>query len=277
MALGDSVADEFMGGFLDVILKLPTVAFTIALGVVLLYWLSVVLGALDLDILGGGDAGDHAGGDTGGDADGGDADGGDADTADGNAPHGGILGALGSVELRRVPMTVRVSFLTIYAWLLCAQGELTLFPLFVRWGVPAALFHTALASVAIVLSIRLTAFSVKPLVSVFTTQSAKKKENLVGVVAEVSTSRIDDRFGQILVSDGGAGLLIDARYEGETVFHRGDKVVITWWDAERDVVLIEPLDRSTSVRASDSISSTTKAEHEVQEHAQKRKDTSESR
>jgi hypothetical protein len=262
-----------MGGFLNIILSLPTVAFTIALGVVLLYWFSVMLGALDIDVLGGGDAGEHAGG---GDADGGDADG-DTETASSATQHEGILGALGSVELRRVPMTVRVSFLAIYAWLLCAQGELTLFPLFARWGVPPALFHVGLAILAMVLSVRLTAFSVKPLVSVFTTRGAKKKENLVGVVAEVSTSRIDARFGQVLVSDGGAGLLIDARYEGDTTLHRGDKVVVTWWDAERGVVLIEPLDRSTTVRVSDTTSNSSKGDHEVQEQTRKRKDASDSR
>ena len=41
--------------FLQVIVSLPTVVFTVLVGASLLYWLSVVLGALDVEILGGAD------------------------------------------------------------------------------------------------------------------------------------------------------------------------------------------------------------------------------
>ena len=38
---------------IDASLQFPTVVFTIGLGIVLVYWLFVLLGALDIDLLGG--------------------------------------------------------------------------------------------------------------------------------------------------------------------------------------------------------------------------------
>lgn len=42
-----------MTGLLEACLRVPTVIFTIALGIVLLYWLFVLVGALDIDLFGG--------------------------------------------------------------------------------------------------------------------------------------------------------------------------------------------------------------------------------
>ncbi len=244
-----------MGRFLQVITHAPTVAFTVVLGVALVYWVTVVLGALDIEVLGGpdhADAGD-AGGDAGdaGDADGGDADGhGDGDGHDGHDGahthahahgHDGLLGALGGTDLRRVPTTVRVSFVAVYAWLASTLGALALEAPAARAGVPHAAFAALLGVVALVVGMRLAGYTVRPLAAVFERESAQKKSGLVGRVAEVSTGRLDAGFGQVLVKDGGAGLVIDARHEGPALT-RGVRVVVVSWDDERGVATVEPLD-----------------------------------
>ena len=49
-----------MNELLEASLRFPTVVFTIGLGIVLIYWLFVLIGALDIDVLGGADVGDAA-------------------------------------------------------------------------------------------------------------------------------------------------------------------------------------------------------------------------
>ncbi len=245
--------------FLQVIVSLPTVVFTVLVGVSLLYWLSVVLGALDVEILGGADGADggadgaadgaHDGGHDGGHdaADGGDGDGGDHD--------GGAFSALGGMELRKVPVTVRVSFVAIFGWLVSALGALTLAAPLARLGVPAVVFDVGLALVSLVLAVRLAGFAARPLAPVFAGTNAQRKKHLVGQLAEVCTGRVDARFGQVMVHDGGAGLILDARHDGEAL-KRGDRVVITAYDEDKSLVSVEPIDR-THVRASPRAAPTT--------------------
>lgn len=258
-----------MGVVVQVILSFPTVVYTVALGVAMLYWASVMLGALDLDVLGGADGGadgaheglgdggadvGHHGGDgghhgsDGGDGDAGDADG-DGDN-DGDAQgHGGVLTALAGVSIRRVPMTVALSTTVIVAWLLCALAELTLAAPARAAGVPMGVFDVGLLVLSLVVALRAAGVAVRPLAPLFAARRATRKEALVGRLAEVSTARLDGRFGQVLVGDGGAGLLLDARYEGDAGLRKGDRVVVTHWDAERGVAHVEPIDRVTGVRA----------------------------
>src|SRR5438874_1442241 len=94
-------------------LQFPTVVFTILLGIVLVYWVFVLLGALDIGHghadAGGGDVGDVGGdaGDAGG-HDGGDG-GHDADGDSGFAIWRGL--GLGSV-----PLTISISIIVLVCW-----------------------------------------------------------------------------------------------------------------------------------------------------------------
>jgi hypothetical protein len=247
---------------LDAIVTFPGAMYTVLLGVVLLYWASMLLGAVDLDLLGGAEHGGadgavegaahgdgvadaHGGhGHDGGDADGGD---GDADGGDGDADGGGVLSALGALGLRKLPMTVSVSLLVIWGWLLSVLGALTLAAPAARY-VPLGVFRGLLFAVAALASLKLASVSARPIAPLFVANKASRREHLVGKTAEVSTGRLDAGFGQVLVGDGGAGLLIDARYEGGAALKRGDRVVVASWDADRGYVLVEPLDRFTALR-----------------------------
>ena len=110
------VALRAMTRILQVIVSLPTVVFTVLVGVSLLYWLSVMLGALDLEVFGDADAGHDA---IGGDGHHG------HDVGGANGDHGDVLSALGGVELRRVPVMVRVSFVAIFGWLVSGKVATT--------------------------------------------------------------------------------------------------------------------------------------------------------
>ncbi len=275
-----------MGGLLHAIETFPGALYTVLLGLVLLYWLTVVVGAVDLDALGGaehgaggaakgmldgavdgaadgvahaaeatgalgspadavgasGSVGDLGGGHTG--AEGAGAEGAGAEGAGG---HGGVLSALGGVHLRRVPVTVAGSVVVIYGWLLTVLAKVTAGPALERMGLPSWVLGMALGVVSLLAAVRLAAWSVRPLAPLFATRPARTRADLIGKEAEVTTGRLDATFGQVSVIDGGAGLILDARFDGGTL-RRGERVVVSHWDLDRNVVLVEPLDRFTRVR-----------------------------
>ncbi|MEZ4390702.1 MAG: hypothetical protein R3A48_06360 [Polyangiales bacterium] len=226
-----------MGPFLEAILSFPAVVYTALLGAVVLYWAAVLVSGVDLDSQG--DA-SHV------ELDGGELDGHDHGDL-GDHDHGAlgtaheVFDLLGTVSLRRVPLTVRVSLVVIFGWLVSVLGWLALAPLLgpaaSSWPLGAGL--TLLSAVA---GVRLAGWSARPLVPVFTPKHAPSQGDLAGRDAEVTTGRVDRAFGQVLVRDGGAGLLVDARYDGPTPLSKGARVVVTHWDDELKCVHVEPLD-----------------------------------
>jgi hypothetical protein len=234
---------------LDAVVTFPGAVFTVLLGVVLLYWLSMLVGAVDLDVLGGAE---HGGADAAAEGalhggEGAEAHGGDADGGDGGDADGGVLSALGALGLRRLPMTVSVSLLVIWGWLISVLGTVSLAEA-ASHVMPSSVFRGLLFVVALASSLKLASVSARPIAPLFVANNASRREHLVGKVAEVSTGRLDAGFGQVLVGDGGAGLLIDARHEGGAALKRGDRVIVTSWDADKGFVLVEPIDRFTALR-----------------------------
>lgn len=228
-----------MQGFLQTILGFPAVVYTALLGAVLLYWTFVLVSGIDLD-----DQGAEGHGDSAGDADGdGDVDGAEHahEGAASTAHH--VLDLLGALELRRVPLTVRVSLVVIFAWLVSVLGWVGL-----GARLPELPLRALLTVASLLLGVRLAGWVARPLVPVFTPKRAPSQADLGGRDAEVTTGRVDRGFGQVLVQDGGAGLLVDARYEGPSPLGKGAKVIVTHWDAERGVAYVEPLDAGGGLR-----------------------------
>jgi hypothetical protein len=224
-------------------LQFPTVVFTIALGIVIVYWLFVLLGALDIDLLGGdvdvdvsgaakgvgdvltggakgGAEAFHAGGDAGGDL------GGDAD---GDLDGGGLWHVLG---LGDVPVTISVSLITLLAWVgsLLAMHAL---------GIGGWLTLVVLV-VAVVVALPIAALLVRPLAPVFAVQEGKTNAEYVGCVCTITTGRVDDRFGQAMVEDGGTVLEIAVRCDRPGQLTRGDRALIIEFDRERQTYIVEP-------------------------------------
>ena len=220
-----------MQGFLHAIMGFPAVVLTVLLAAVMIYWVFVLASGIDLDDQGADGQGDgHHDGDADGD--------GDIDASD-HAAGGGhvLLDLLGAVELRRVPLTVRVSLVVIFAWLVSVLGWIGLSGL-----LPETPLRALLTVAALLLGVRFAGWAARPLVPVFTPNRAPTQTDLGGRDAEVTTGRVDGGFGQVLVHDGGAGLLVNARYEGAAALTKGTRVLVTHWDAERNVAYVEPLE-----------------------------------
>ena len=238
-----------MNEVLRLALSFPGVVYTVLLGVVLVYWLFVVLGAIHLgdgsadghfDGIGdhGADVGDvgHHGGDV---ADGGDA--GDIGDGDGDAGEGSALAALiHALHLRSVPATVIFSLIITFSWLVCTTamqlvsrampaGSQTVFGWLVLAGSP-------------LLALPLTSLSARPLAKVFAHRSGTSHSDLIGKICVVRTGTVSSTFGEASLEDGGAGLVLRVRVDRELPVKRGDQMLIVEWDRERESFLVEPLE-----------------------------------
>jgi hypothetical protein len=207
-----------MNELFEASLRFPVVVFTIGLGIVLVYWVFVLLGALDIDLLGGGD---HDIGDVGGHDVGHDGHDVDAD---------GVFAKLG---LGVVPITITVSFIMLVGW----TGSLLVMNHFghIAW-LKYALLPGMLAA-----SMLVTGVLVRPLAPVFKIREGKSNREYVGHTCTISTATVDDNFGHANVEDGGTTLDIDVRCDQPGKLSRGDKAIIIEFDEDRQAYLVEPV------------------------------------
>ena len=218
-------------------LRFPTVVFSIGLGIALLYWICVLLGALDIDLFGGNADIDIAGAGKGlGDAiasgKGGaealkgaklDADGGD----------GGLWAGLG---LARVPITISVSVIFLVCWAISLLAMYYL-PGLVgtgSWVAPAILPAT------LIVGLPVSGLLVRPLGGVFELREGKSNRDYVGHTCTITTGNVDDGFGQATIEDGGTVLVIPVRCDRAGALARNDKALIIDFDTERQAYVVEP-------------------------------------
>ncbi len=271
---------------LDVLTTFPTVLFTIVLGVASIYWLFVVLGALDLNILGGaedgidgaigaakgasegaldgmagaakgasegafdGMAGAAKGASEGAldghgfhGADGGHGvDGHGLDGADADGLHGGHAGEafslIGALRLRRAPITVVITFFSLFGWITSIFLTTTVAPLV---SMPVWLSGALMLLLATTAALLCTSVAIRPLERFFAVHTAKSAKDFVGQVGVVSTGYVDTTFGQATLEDGGAGLILQVRCD-DTTLKRGDRVLLVGFDKETGCYDVEPFE-----------------------------------
>lgn len=203
-------------------LVFPTVVFSLLISLVLVYWLFVLLGALDIDAL-----------DIDADLEV------DADVdVDGEAMAGKGLFAdwLSRLDLTEVPLTVTLSLFALVAWLTC-------FALVEVMGAVATamVVGSGIAVLSSLLALIVTSRCARFLKPLFRTHYAPTNRSFVGRVCEIATLRVDDRYGQAEVADGGAGLLIQVRSSNAQDLVRGCKALIFDYDDERKVFFVKPI------------------------------------
>lgn len=231
---------EFLAGSL----AYPTVVFTVLLVAVLIYWLMVVLGFLDhghvdgspdLDI----DAAAHAVGHGHDVAELGHGHHGESGGVDDG---GGIAGMLASIGLGGVPVTVSGSLVTLGSWTLTHAAMGVVRP-FMPGGLPGLAAGTAVACVAMVAAVLATTVVVRPIRPLFRLHPAPERRAMVGRLCTIRTQRVDERFGQAVIEDGGAGLLAEVRCTTENHLSRGERAIVFDYDPKHEVYFVAPVDR----------------------------------
>lgn len=263
-----------MAHFLSIALSFPSVVYTVLLGASLVYWVFVMVGAARIEMLGDGagegaldghdiggghDLGDAGGGHDVGDAggghdagghdvgDGGDGghDGGDVDRASGATSHGSALGNLmASLKLRSAPATVVLSVLVMFSWLFSVLSMQTL----AGWLSPGAygIARFAVFLLAPLVALPFTSLAVRPLARVFVPPTATGHQDLVGQVCTIRTGSVTERFGEALLEDGGAGIVVRVRVDAGEKLQRGDQAIIVGYDEERQEFTVAPMDDEPS-------------------------------
>jgi len=202
---------EGMDPFYQNISSFPTAIFTFLLAVVTLYWVVAVLGLVDIDVL---------------DFDIPDADGSlgaNVDT-DVSIPDA-LAGLMLKIGLYGVPITIIISFISLFGWLICYYMVHVLAGVLPD-GLLRYLIGTPILLVALFLSMMITAFIIKALRPLFKKAQQHTDKLVLGQTVVVRTSKVNNSFGEAILDDGGAGLILKIRSTGEQVFARGDRVVL---------------------------------------------------
>jgi hypothetical protein len=237
-----------MTEFLAAILAFPTVLFTIPLGVVVGYWLIVMVGAVGVDLLDG-DIGDFALGAKAGSIEGGvkgAVEGGAKAAVEGGAKaamEGGAKAGASFLEVLGfggVPVTVSVSFVVFLSWLMSLAFA---HPAKEALGfLPGALVSGGLAALCLAVGLVLAGLAVRPLRPMFAVQHAPRRSELMGRVCVIASGNVDGKFGHATFEDGGAGLLLNVVCDKDNQLTRGEKALILAYDAARDAYEVEPVD-----------------------------------
>lgn len=225
-------------------LGFPCVVYTVLLGAALVYWIFVIVGAASVDLLGEGAADgalDGLDGHALGDGGAGGHDGFDIDHGghgldhgghghEGHA-HGGVLsGVLSALKLRSAPVTVVLSVFFLFSWLFSTMGM----QLAHAWLPSSAhvFAQFGLFLLAPLLALPFTSVAVRPLARLFVPASAKARRDLVGKVCTIRTGTVTETFGEAMLEDGGAGLVLRVRVDGEEALRRGDRAIVVSYDEE---------------------------------------------
>jgi hypothetical protein len=240
-----------MTEFLAAILAFPTVLFTIPLGIVVGYWLTVMVGAVGIDLLDG-DLGDFALGAKAGAAEAleggvkGAMEGGAKAALEGGAKaavEGSVKGSTSFLEVLGfggVPVTVSVSFVVFLSWLMSLAFAR---PAKEALGMlPGALVSGGLAALCLAAGFMLAGLVVRPLRPMFAVHQAPRRSELMGRVCVIASGRVDGRFGHATFEDGGAGLLLNVVCDKANALKRGEKALILGYDTTRDAYEVEPVD-----------------------------------
>jgi Protein of unknown function (DUF1449) len=196
--------------------------FTALLGLIVLYWLLVALGALDVHLF----SDVHTDGHVEGDVHHG---GGDHDT-------GGATKFMDFVGIGDVPVMVIVSVLGLSMWL----GSM-LSNYYITGG--SQLLALAMLLPIFLVSVVVTRYVTMPLRPLFRLINKDRGagEEVLGSVCLITTSEATPTFGQAEITRSGAPVLINVRTLGDAVLVKGARAAVVRSDAEKGVYYITPM------------------------------------
>lgn len=194
-----------MDTFLHNVFTFPTVFYSGLLVLVVLYWLSAVVGFADVDVFDG-----------------------DVDL-DVDADPGFIASWLTRFKLDGIPLTITLSFVILGAWILSFLAVHFLYPILPEGWVQIAIGFWVLLLAPVIAAILVSPL-LQPLKPLFKKLPEKNAASLLGRYVIVRSSKVTTAFGEADLADGGAGLILKIRAAEPNAFKRGDKVMLHSYD-----------------------------------------------
>jgi len=201
--------------FFTVALTFPAVVFSALLAVILIYWLFIILGVLDIDLF--------------------------SEIAVFSSEEGSSLDFLLPAGLVGAPFIVIISFLTLCAWILSMLGTyyfVLKMPALV-WQILAGL---GLLFISLWLAAHVSVFLIKPLKPLFIVEESHAQGELVGKTCVISTLRVDEKFGQANYDDKGAGLILSVRAKTPNRLTKNTEVLIVAYDENENTYTVASID-----------------------------------
>ncbi|MCK5802231.1 MAG: hypothetical protein KAI66_05335 [Lentisphaeria bacterium] len=198
--------------------------YTLVLILVMMYWVVVIVGALDIGVL------ESVFGFMDGVGDGA-AEG--AAEAAGQSAGGALQGALAFLSLGEIPATVVFSILVVLMWF-----EAFLFtrylPESLQGILPPLFFFAVQFVVVLVLSFVLTGLATRPMRRCFRTETVRGHAHLEGKLCTITSTKVTPTFGRAELRTDGSFLILDVRCDDEEALAKGDEAVLLEYHEEGD-------------------------------------------
>jgi uncharacterized membrane protein (DUF485 family) len=225
-----SISILTMEAFLAALLSFPTVFFTSLVGLSLFYWLTVIVGALDIDFLSPDAA--HGGGDIGHDA-------GAHHETDPTVGSHEAHGISNFISLGKVPVTILFSVFTFIGWLLSMCGEMWLrSPIAGTFG--DVIYGMSMGTVIMVMSFIFTGYMVRPLRGMFSLVTEHAGVTLIGRMVRITSRSVSTTFGTATCDNAGAGILMRINCREGITLKRDDMAVVVSYDSVQQTYLVAP-------------------------------------
>lgn len=204
-----------MQTFLTECVRWVNLPYTIVVGALGVYWITVIAGLFDIDIF------DF-----------------DIDTEADLDVDGGFESLLNFLNVGVIPFSVWISLLLFQMWAYSICFNLVVDAIYP----PLPLFGRFLLVILIFLPLAsfFTKLITAPLKSLFEEEKVMSKPEFVGKECVVTSSTIEANFGTAEISIGGRPQLIDVRIKPDESFtlKKGETALIYSYDAERDVFYV---------------------------------------
>ncbi|WP_370979464.1 DUF1449 domain-containing protein [Agaribacterium sp. ZY112] len=209
---------------IDIAFSFPVAIYTVFLGVMVVLWLVTLLGVLDLDFL---DFDVDLDGDV------------DIDLNMDSPTAEAVAGFLISWGLVGVPITIMLTVLALSAWIVCYYIVYFLFG-FIPSGVLQYVAGLPALVFSFFIAVKVTAVLIKPLKPLFKKVGRTIEKTVLGQVATVRSSKVTSSFGEAVINDLGADLLLKIWTDQPNSLSKGDKVVPIEYDSVKGTYLVVP-------------------------------------
>jgi hypothetical protein len=147
---------------------------------------------------------------------------------------------LTTMMTRYVPITAWAALFSGWGWIVAFTiGWSLRHPLLA--GVPGAVGSYGGLLASAVAAAALARLSARPLAPFFRSQPGRLRSSLVGEIAEITTSRVDRRFGQARLMAGNDDLVLQVRCDrADNALSRGTHALLVGFDPKRDAFVVEP-------------------------------------
>lgn len=181
--------------------KWINIPYTILFGLTIVYWISVLLGLMDIEFL------------------------------DFDIEPEGFLGIL---NIGNLPFSIWLSVFAFQAWIYSIVMNIILSSLFT---LPGILQFLITSIVIISVALFATKIITYPLKRLFQFKSTKK-EDFIGTECRITSTTADHTFGLAEITIDGVPQILDVRTNREDILKQGEKALITEFDQKEDLFYI---------------------------------------